>query len=194
MLAAGDEVAETEHVDNIYSMASGNAETVETMNDFGAGSRPMSLAAGKDVTYDLAWMQAGGDPVYDMGGGLEHLAAGIKDIEHAGATCSTGTEHPLFNSGLTEPFMDRAGTLVAVVGLGKGGRVAAPVPWLAVGRWGGLSEALSAMGGARVLLITKGRGSRVFFEVGVDDGGCGRCGRASKGVEEEYGRGWVGVV
>ena len=57
--------------------------------------------------------------------------------------------------------MDSAGTLVAVVGLGKGGRVAAPVPWLAVGRWGGLSEALSAMGG--VLLITKGRGVHGSF-------------------------------
>ena len=62
------------------------------------------------MTYDLAWTQAGdtdcdilrtrshnsgSDPVYDMGGGLEHLAAGIKDIEHAGATYSTGTEHSL---------------------------------------------------------------------------------------------------
>lgn len=90
-LAAGDEIAETEHDDNIYTMASGNVETVETMYNFGAGSRPMSLA-GKDATYDLAGTQAGDTdcdtlrtrshgPVYDMGGRLEHLAAGTRDIE-----------------------------------------------------------------------------------------------------------------
>lgn len=87
-LAAGDEVTEVEHDDSVYSMASGNAETAGTTYDIGTGSRA-------DAAYALAGTQAGdtdcdtlrtrshgsgGDPVYDIGGQLEHLA-GTDGIE-----------------------------------------------------------------------------------------------------------------